>query len=188
MRKPRVTSRSAPDLAGSVLLAHPALRDPSFRRSVVLLSSHDAEGALGVVLNRPLGRTLGDLDPVFALGPLASVPIYRGGPVREEQLILCAWRAEPGGAELKLYFGIDPGKAGELRSESGYEVRAFLGHAGWSGGQLEDELEKDAWVVIPLGVGLLDFPPDETLWRGLLVGLDPEWRIHVDEPDDPSRN
>jgi len=188
MPKGRAASRSPSDLAGSVLLAHPGLRDPSFRRTVVLLSSHDEEGARGVVVNQPLGRTLEDLDPVFALGPLASVPIYRGGPVLEKQLILCAWRAEPDGRELKFYFGIDPAKAGELRSEAGYDVRAFLGHAGWSGGQLEEELEQEAWVVIPLGAGLLDFRPDEGLWRGLLVGLDPEWRLHADEPEDPSRN
>ncbi|MFN5561948.1 MAG: YqgE/AlgH family protein [Opitutaceae bacterium] len=188
MRTRRVSSRSESELSGSLLLAHPALRDPSFRRSVVLISSHDSEGAMGVVLNRPLGRTLGELDAAFALGPLAGVPVYRGGPVREEQLILCAWQVEPSGTELKLYFGLEPEKAIELRGEAGFEIRAFLGHAGWSGGQLEEELDRDAWVVMPVGSDLLEFQPDETLWRGLLSGLHPEWRILAEEPDDPSLN
>jgi putative transcriptional regulator len=63
-----------------------------------------------------------------------------------------------------------------------------LGHAGWSGGQLEEELDRDAWVVMPVGSDLLEFQPDETLWRGLLSGLHPEWRILAEEPDDPSVN
>lgn len=188
MRTDRATSRSEPELSGSLILAHPSLRDPSFRRSVVLISSHDSEGAMGVVLNRPLGRTLGQLDPGFALGPLASVPLYRGGPVREEQLILCAWQVESSGTELKLYFGVEPERAIELQAESGYEIRAFLGHAGWTGGQLEDELDREAWVLMPVGAGLLQFASDESLWRGLLAELDPEWKILAEEPDDPSAN
>ena len=58
----RRTARKSPTLAGQLLLAHPVLRDPNFRRTVVLLSGHDAEGAMGVVLNRPLGKQLGDLQ------------------------------------------------------------------------------------------------------------------------------
>ena len=56
------------ELAGSLLLAHPAMQDPSFRRSVVLLSAHGDDGAMGVVLNRPMGRHLGDLNAQFAAG------------------------------------------------------------------------------------------------------------------------
>ena len=82
--KERRTPRKSGRLAGQLLLAHPALRDPNFRRTVILLSAHDADGAMGVVLNRALDRQLGELNPSFALGPLAGVPVYAGGPVEPE--------------------------------------------------------------------------------------------------------
>ena len=59
-------------LAGSLLLAHPSMRDPNIRRSVVLMSVHNAEGAMGVVLNRPMGKRLGEFSGEFALGALAA--------------------------------------------------------------------------------------------------------------------
>ena len=84
-------------LAGSLLLAHPVMRDPNFRHSVVLMSVHNAEGAMGVVLNRPMNQRLGELNGEFALGPLAGVPLFKGGPVHPEQLIIAAWQARPDG-------------------------------------------------------------------------------------------
>ena len=70
-------------IAGSLLLAHPAMKDPNFRRSVVLMSVHNDEGAMGVVLNRPMGKRLGELSGDFALGPLSGVPLFNGGPDRK---------------------------------------------------------------------------------------------------------
>src|SRR3954469_11144112 len=89
-------------LAGSLLLAHPSLRDPNFRRTVILMSVHNPEGAMGVVLNRPTSRRLGEINDEFSVGPLASVPVFEGGPVETEQVILAAWQAHEDG--FKLYF------------------------------------------------------------------------------------
>src|SRR5471032_3243785 len=116
MRSRRPAKTSAV-LAGSLLLAHPALRDPNFRRTVILLSAHDEGGAMGVVLNRPLERRLADLGGEFALGPLAGVPLFTGGPVHPEQLVLCAWQPQPAQAELQITFGLDPEKAAELHGQ-----------------------------------------------------------------------
>src|SRR6185436_7404867 len=132
--------RTRPALAGSLLLAHPALSDPNFRRTVVLLSAHDGGGAMGVVLNRPLTRRLGSLGGDFALGPLAGVPLFAGGPVATERLVLCAWHPQPERSALQIVFGLDPEKAAELHDRPGVVLRGFLGHAGWSRGQLEGEL------------------------------------------------
>ncbi len=188
MRPGAKDSISEKELAGSLLLAHPRLRDPSFRRTVILLSSHTSEGAMGVVMNRPLGRTLGSLNTAFALSSLADVPVYSGGPVQKDQVILCAWQIQPEGEGFRLYFGIDAEKAEHLRTMGGMELRAFLGYSGWSGGQLEGELDQESWVVAPIGPNLLELEANEELWRGLLSALDPEWRILADEPDDPSVN
>lgn len=179
-------------LAGSLLLAHPVLRDETFRRTAILMSAHDEQGAMGVVLNRPMHKRLGELGGDFALGPLSEVPVFDGGPVEKRQLILCAWRPHPAGDgdgdSLQLLFGIDPERAAELATEDGVQLRAFLGYAGWSGGQLEGELARDTWVVADLEPQIIQHRPDETLWRRALSDIDPQWRLLAGEPDHPERN
>src|ERR1700676_2919382 len=105
----RVKRASSKSLAGSLLLAHPALSDPNFRHTVILMSAHNGEGAMGVVLNRALGQRLCGLNGEFSLGPLASVPVFRGGPVMTEQMVLAAWQTQDDG--FKLHFGLEPNKA-----------------------------------------------------------------------------
>jgi putative transcriptional regulator len=173
-------------LAGSLLLAHPALRDPNFKRTVILMSVHNSDGAMGVVLNRPTDRKLGDLNGEFSLGPLASIPVFHGGPVQTEQLILAAWQPHEDG--FKLYFGIEPDKAMELVTEPGVQLRAFLGYSGWTGGQLEGELKQNTWVTTPVPGDLLLHAQDDGLWRAVLGGIGDEWKLLADEPEELGEN
>lgn len=183
MRERRITNET---LAGTLLLAHPAMRDPNFRRSVVLMSAHNAEGAMGVVLNRPLGKRLGELSGDFALGPLAGVPLFKGGPVQTDQLVLVAWQRHPEG--FRLHFGVDPEKAEQLLSEDGTEIRGFLGYSGWSAGQLENEMNMKTWIVADVPEDLLSHSQDESLWKAVLSREGAEWRLLADEPDKPELN
>lgn len=183
MRERRTTKET---LAGSLLLAHPAMRDPNFRHAVVLMSAHNAEGAMGVVLNRPLGKRLGELSGDFALGPLAGVPLFKGGPVQTDQLVLVAWQAHPEG--FRLHFGIDPDKARQLLEEEGTHVRGFLGYSGWSAGQLENEMKMRTWIVADVPEDLLTHSQDESLWRTVLGREGAEWKLLANEPDHPELN
>lgn len=173
-------------LAGSLLLAHPGMRDPNFRRAVVLMSVHNAEGAMGVVLNRPLGQKLGELTGEFALGALAGVPLYRGGPVQNEQLLLVAWQPHEDG--FRVHFGVEPDRAAQLVTEAGTDIRGFLGYSGWGAGQLEQELKQHTWIVTDVPPGLLNRAPDHQLWRSVLRTVGDEWRLMADEPEDTSLN
>jgi len=184
-RRPASKVRS---LAGQLLLAHPILQDPGFRRTVVLLSSHDAEGAMGVVLNRPLDRQMGELNSEFAFGPLAGVPLYYGGPVEQEQLIIVTWQWIPAEQAFQLHFGVEVDKAVELIGQPGITMRAFLGYAGWSKGQLEQELKHNAWVVTPVEGDWLIKHDGVPLWRSLLTYVDPELKLMADAPEDPTVN
>lgn len=175
-------------LAGSLLLAHPILRDVHFRRSVVLMSSHDEAGAVGLVLNRPVGKSLNQLMSDFILSPLAEVPVYYGGPVEPDRLLLCAWRIDAIEAGFRLYFGLEPESAAELATSEGIHLRAFMGYSGWERGQLEAELERDSWAVTSIPGTLMDLPQDERLWRGILAELGHEWTVLADEPDTPGAN
>jgi putative transcriptional regulator len=184
MRERTATARRR--LAGSLLVARPALLEPTFRHTVILMSSHSREGAMGVVLNRPLGRSLGEMDGAFALGPLASVPVFLGGPVQVDQMILAAWRLQDDG--FQLHFGLDPARATALAAEDNMVLRGFLGYSGWSGGQLEGELRRQTWVTTPIPPDLMAQNHDESLWRAVLRTVNWQWKIIADGPDDLSLN
>jgi putative transcriptional regulator len=173
-------------LAGSLLLAHPALRDSNFRRTVILMTADGKDGAMGVVLNRPLGKSLGTLGGDFALGPLADIPLFQGGPVQDSQLILAAWQSQPHGFQLHL--GVEPEKAAALLGEKDTHIRAYFGYAGWSPGQLKNELKQNTWLVADAPRDLFAQPGDVTLWRTSLAREGDEWRLMAGEPEDPTQN
>lgn len=182
--------RSEQTLAGSLLLAHPVLKDPNFARSVVLLSAHTPEdGALGVVLNQPVGKTLGELDERFENGPLAQVSVHIGGPVEQEQMILVAWHNEGDGGVFRLYFGVEEQKAIAMLAEiPGLELRGFLGYSGWSPGQLEKELQQNTWVVAAVAVDAISGEGGRKMWRQLLGECREDLLLQADTPEDPSVN
>ena len=185
----RDLGESTTNHSGSILVAQPGLEDPNFRKTVILISEHKEEGALGIVINRPLKKTLGEYKEEFASGPLAEVPLYSGGPVGKNILILTAWKWEHEIGMFKLYFGLDPDKAQSLLAEEpDLEVRGFLGYAGWKKGQIEDELSKDAWIVLPIDGNAIENLSETELWRQILASVSPRLEIEADAPEDPSLN
>lgn len=180
--------RTTDSLAGQLLLSHPAMKDPNFGRTVVLLSAHDADGALGVVLNRPLGRRLGDLSPELAVGPLSKVPLYRGGPVETEKLILAGWRWREESHEFELQFGLDAERAEMFALDPKATLRGFLGYSGWGKGQLENEMKQQTWFVAGPADYNLSSEDGPALWRMIIGSLDPQLKLLADEPEDPSVN
>lgn len=174
-------------LAGQVLLAHPALADTHFRRSAVLLHAHDAkEGAFGLILNRPLGRHLGEVERRFRDGPLAAVPLYEGGPVQTDRLALAGWTFAAASL-TEVRFGLDEAEATGLLADPSHRLRAYVGHAGWSPGQLDDELRRGTWVVAPL-TPEAETVMGEDLWRRWLIRQRPELGMVADAPGDLGLN
>lgn len=174
-------------LAGQVLLAHPSLEDPNFRRSAVLLHAHDAaEGAFGVILNRPLERTLGSVERRFRDGPLAAAPLHSGGPVQEDRLAFAAWTLLKDGLG-DIRFGLDEAAAARALLDPACRLRAYVGHSGWSPGQLERELKLGAWAVAPIGPEA-ETLAGEDLWRRWLLRARPELGLALDAPGDVGLN
>ncbi|WP_155369691.1 YqgE/AlgH family protein [Catellatospora vulcania] len=140
-------------LTGHLLVAMPSLRDPNFERTVVFVLAHEADGALGVVLNRPTEALVGDILPGWE--PLLREPgvLFEGGPVGTDSAI-CVARARAGVAGFVGFSRVmgqigtvdlsrDPARVGQ-RLEC---VRVYHGYAGWGAGQLEQEIEENAWLV-----------------------------------------
>ncbi len=186
--KERRTGTRSKSLAGQLLLAHPALRDPNFKRTVILLSVHNDDGAMGVVLNRSLDKQLGELNAEFALGPLAGIPLYCGGPVNPDQLIIVSWQWLTEENAFQLHFGLDPENTATLIGTPGITFRAFLGYSGWSKGQLENEMKQDTWIATTVEGNQLEKSDGTALWRGILGSIDPELKLLANEPDDPAVN
>lgn len=180
---------SPASLTGSLLIAHPSLFDPNFRRAAVLIGSHDSvEGAHGIIINRPTENTVADLLPSQEMGVLANLPVFVGGPVQQDRLTFAAlrWREESGIIECKTH--LDVAGAKELAAKKTFIVRAFAGYSGWSKGQLETELAQKAWIVRKPERDALDIEKCRELWGSIMRGLGPWFRLLAAAPDDPSRN
>ncbi len=178
-------------LSGNILLSHPSLKDPNFYRSVVFLSAHCEEsGTIGVILNRPLGRTLEELDKHFKGDPHGSIPVFEGGPVDKDKIIVAAWEWMQDTSSFKLYFGIDLEKVDSLRQKSNkVKVACFLGHSGWSPGQLENELKDTAWLVSSLDLQLFsEMERQQDTWKKIVSGMSQELRLLAEAPENPSLN
>ena len=157
-------------LAGSFLVAKPILRDPNFARTVVILLAHNDEGALGLVVNRPV---------VLEGLPL---PLFEGGPCPSAGLFLLHGNAdwvEPDAAQ-QIAPGVFVGdaavfeRAGNADAEVRQRVRVFRGYAGWGGGQLERELAVGDWAVLHANGELLFDTATEDLWKNLVPPMIPQ--------------
>src|SRR5436853_5252513 len=176
------------NLTGSLLVAHPSMLDPNFRRAVLFISAHDPEdGAIGVIINRPLDKSVGDLVSETPPEDLADVPVFFGGPVGNNQLMLAAFEWHKGQG-LKLNQHSLNWDGAPDSPEGTPSVRAFLGYAGWSAGQLEAEMKQKAWIVQKPSRAALKFEPLSRLWFDIMNRLGPWYRMLAAAPDDPSLN
>lgn len=183
------TQDDSPQLAGSLLLAHPHLKDPNFANSVVLLTQHEEGGSLGVVLNKSTGMSLKDLSNEFDANGLGEVPVYEGGPVNPNQIIIAAWKMVPEERQFQLFFGMEPLIAqSKMETDPDLKFRAFKGYSGWGEGQLVGELEDNAWVVADVDAESISCREGSDLWRHLITEVNPELGLLALVPEDPDAN
>ena len=163
--------------AGCFLIAKPILQDANFKRTVVFLLAHNAEGAFGLVINRP-AQAKGLPWPIFVGGPCASpgLIMLHGHPEWAE---VVEEDADPD-KQRALAPGIYSGDATCLdrvtqsEKDETLRFRVFSGYAGWGGGQLEGELAAGAWAVTSANGELLFNTPVEDLWDRLAPPRIPE--------------
>ena len=177
-------------LRGKLLIASPALVDPNFARTVVLITEHNDEGAMGVVLNRPSETAVEDVASELSELVVAE-PVFIGGPVQPQALVVLAEFNDPEAAAW-----IVAADVGFVSAESEYDDlarairrgRVYAGYSGWGAGQLEGELAEDAWIVeAPMPAEL--FPDDPlTLWQDVLARKGGQFALIARMPDDPSLN
>ena len=177
-------------LRGKLLVASPSLVDPNFARSVVFITEHNDEGTLGIVLNRPSETSVESV--VSELAEIAGgEPVYVGGPVQPEALVLLAEFSNPDAAAWIVAADVGLASADVDLDELAASVRrgrVYAGYSGWGPGQLEAEMKVDSWIVeAPLPAEL--FPEDPaTLWSDVLARKGGQYSLIARMPVDPSQN
>lgn len=170
-------------LTGQLLIAMPAMQDPRFARTVICLCAHSGDGAMGIVLNKPLeGLSFEDLLKQLNLDPVPPqrrIRLMSGGPVENGRgFVLHSddWETEGSlkvqpGVALTASVDILKAIAGGGGPREGFLA---LGYAGWGPGQLESEIQQNAWLSVPADERLLFGAAPERLWREALA------KLHID--------
>jgi putative transcriptional regulator len=182
----------ADSLRGKLLLASPTLLDPNFVRTVVLIAEHTEEGAMGLVLNRPAASTVSEAVPDLAWLTSDDDQVYVGGPVAETAVIVLAEFDLPelAGAIVEDDLGFIGADADDAERLDGAirRARVFAGHAGWGPGQLEDELDDEAWIIEPPLRDEIFTEDPEDLWSAVLRRKGNRFALLATMPPDPSLN
>lgn len=161
-------------LANQLLIALPALEDPNFARSVALICQHDAEGAMGVVVNRGSEYTLGDvfrqMDIACADRTLCARQVLAGGPVHPERGFVLHDGARTFDSTLAIADGLYVTTSRDVleamaRGDGPPHATVALGCAGWGAGQLEFELTENSWLTAPADAELLFELPLPARWQ-----------------------
>ncbi len=183
-------TRKMESLRGRLLISGGSLYDPNFRHTVVLVGEHNADGALGVVLNRTLNVTVEKSLPMLSHLVAPGEPIFQGGPVQPASPVLLAEFARPELADI-LVFGSVGFLVGEIAEDvkpSLVRARVFVGYSGWGPGQLENEIAVDSWIIEPAREDDVFTDAPDLLWSRVLQRKGPEYRRLSRMPYDPTMN
>ncbi|MCG6966318.1 MAG: YqgE/AlgH family protein [Chromatiaceae bacterium] len=170
-------------LKNQLLIAMPNLQDPNFARTVTYICEHGDHGAMGIVLNRPTDLRLVDvlrhMQIEGGLGEAGEQIVYLGGPVEEERGFVLHTRTEPWGSTLAVNADISITTSRDIleamaRGDGPAQALVALGYAGWGAGQLERELQENAWLSGPADQSILFELPAEQRWEAAarLLGID----------------
>src|SRR3954465_2480457 len=174
---------SSINLTHHFLIAMPNMADPHFSRTLTYICEHNDQGALGLVVNRPIEMTLQGLFErlalTFSASPFSEAPIYFGGPVQTDRGFVLHEPAGNWQSTLRVRDAIGLTTSKDIleavgRGEGPKRLLVTLGYAGWSAGQLEHELSQNAWLTVEARDGILfDTPAEERLPAAMeLLGFD----------------
>ncbi len=179
-------------MKGQLLLDSGQLRGSFFQRTVVLICQHDAEGAFGLVLNRGTGNNVGDMIVADLPDTLKKCPLYVGGPVQPTALSFLHTDALIPDANVLPNLNLGHSLDELIELGEGFsptrKIRMFAGYAGWSPGQLEDEIKRKAWLTHPASLELVFDSKPEELWQVILNQKGWRYRLLAQMPEDPSLN
>jgi putative transcriptional regulator len=171
------------NLTDHFLIAMPAMDDPYFSKSLIYIAEHNEQGALGIIVNRPIDMNLATLfekiDMPFEPSELANLPVFFGGPVQTDRGFVL--HRPIGEWQSTLAVNQDVGLTSSrdvlqavAREGKPREMMVTLGYSGWGAGQLENELAQNAWLTVPADPHIIfDLPYEERLPSAMeILGID----------------
>lgn len=182
------------NLIGKLLIAAPVLTDPNFARAVVLVCSHDPSGAFGLILNRPLeGALLSEHLPEWASYASSPAVVFLGGPVEPSVAFALASNDDVTRNDgfTPVFRGVSQLDLGVAMAEAhppGVPIRVFVGYAGWGAGQLDGEVEAEAWFVVEPRASDAFTETPEDLWHAVLRRQAGRLAMFAYAPTDPRAN
>ena len=179
-------------LKGQLLLDGGKLRGSCFHRTVVLICQHDLEGAFGLVLTRASDNKVGDALLADLPAAVKDLPLWLGGPVQPTALSFLHADAFLPDANvlpnLNLGHSLDDlQEVGDSYSTT-QQIKVFAGYAGWSPGQLDQEMKRHAWLTHPATVDLVFRADPATLWKSILTQKGWQYRLLAEGPEDLAWN
>lgn len=161
-----------------------------FARSVVwIYEFSEKSGARGLILNRPIGRTLGECAPVFAGTSSGSVPVFEGGPVEPGKLCFLIRSRVGTDGNYSVRVGVRLEEVRDVFFNPGVCVYGFAGRAEWARGQLENEIARGTWMRAKMDPKIWDRFSGEEFWRQLVAKIrKPECELMLRAPEDLSQN
>lgn len=171
-------------LTDQLLIAMPGLNDPSFQRTVVYVCAHNEDGAMGIVINRPLdfmlGEMLSQMELEAARDEINNKTVYQGGPVQTERgFVLHRQQNAQWNSSLNISRNIGVTTSRDIlkaiaAGKGPEDSLIALGYAGWAAGQLEEEMSNNAWLSVPCDDKLLFSAPPRKRWHLAvqLLGID----------------
>jgi putative transcriptional regulator len=178
-------------LRGQLLIAAATLLDPNFHRTVVLVTEHNEEGAMGLVLNRPSAVAVAEAVPQLEELVEEDARVYIGGPVQPQAAIALAELEDPSEAAVIAFGDIGFIRADADADELAHTVRrarVYAGYSGWGAGQLEAELEAEAWITEPAEPDDVFSSAPAGLWSKVLQRKGGPFALLARMPVDPSLN
>lgn len=177
---------------GKILISEPLLGDNYFKRSVVLLAEHNEDGSFGIIMNKPIDNKFNEIVSDF---PEYDGQLFLGGPVSNSSLFFIHTLGEQVENSMKimdgLYWGGDIESVRELmtmKKIDSTQIRFCVGYSGWGSLQLEEELERNSWLVSGMSAESLMTTDPGKLWELALRKLDNEYSYWENFPTDPGLN
>jgi len=175
---------------GSLLLSEPFLQDPLFGRAVILVCHYDEDGAFGLILNKPASNPFQE----EGVHPLCEFPFFAGGPVDANSMFF-VHRIEGLPEAVPLCDGIcwqgryedllEAVKAKEFQPEN---CRLLIGYTGWEKGQLENEIDREDWMLYNGSIAEILTTNPDSMWKDTLAKMGPYYKMVSNFPIDPSLN
>jgi putative transcriptional regulator len=177
---------------GRLLLSEPFMGDYYFGRSVVLLAEHNTQGSFGLVLNKPVNKTIGEVTEEF---PELDAPLFVGGPVEPNRLFFIHTLGEEINDSVEVIKGLywggnmeDVMELSQIKRLTPENSRFFLGYAGWGAHQMEDELKRNSWAITTTTSEIIFKTDPRMLWKKLTRKLGSDYRLWAQFPVNPNMN